>query len=155
MKNQGNSQVKDNKIDLIVKKYEQFTIFEEESIDSGFAGFNTIITSLKAFDECFSRKNYVNKFLRALHTKWRAKVMAIEESKDSSSLALDELITKKESSDDETSTSESNDEEFAMAVRDFKKFFKRKGRFVRQPRKENKSFWKRDDKKGKCDRKML
>ncbi|GJV20660.1 hypothetical protein Tco_1369680 [Tanacetum coccineum] len=149
---QGNSQVKDNKIDLLVQQYEQFTILEEESIDSGFARFNTIITSLKALDEGFSSKNYVRKFLRALHPKWRAKVTAIEESKDLSSLALDELIgnlkvhevvmekdseiyrgkkervksialkAKKESSDDETSTSESDDEEYAMAVRNFKKF---------------------------------
>nr|GFC72425.1 transposase, Ptta/En/Spm, transposase, Tnp1/En/Spm-like protein [Tanacetum cinerariifolium] len=44
------------------------------------------------------------------------------------------LKTKKESSDEECSTSESEDEEYAMAVRDFKKFFKRRGRFVRQPR---------------------
>ncbi|GJS82608.1 retrovirus-related pol polyprotein from transposon TNT 1-94 [Tanacetum coccineum] len=116
-----------------------------QQIDSGFARFNTIITSLKALDEGFSSKNYVRKFLRALHPKWRAKVTAIEESKDLSSLALDELIgnlkvhevvmekdskiykgkkeriksialkAKKESSDDETSTSESDDEEYAMA----------------------------------------
>ncbi|GKA73901.1 hypothetical protein Tco_0780203 [Tanacetum coccineum] len=153
---QGNSQVKDNKIDLLVQQYEQFTILEEESIDSGFARFNTIITSLKALDEGFSSKNYVRKFLRALHPKWRAKVTAIEESKDLSS--LDELIdnlkvhevvmekdseiyrgkkeriksitlkAKKKSSDNETSTSESDDEEYAMAVRNFKKFFRRKGK---------------------------
>ncbi|GKB55050.1 hypothetical protein Tco_0905803 [Tanacetum coccineum] len=65
---------------------------QEESIDSGFARFNTIITCLKALDEGFSSNNYVRKFLRALHPKWRAKVMAIEESKDLSPLALDELI---------------------------------------------------------------
>nr|GEV96008.1 reverse transcriptase domain-containing protein [Tanacetum cinerariifolium] len=82
----------DNKIDLLVQQFEQFTILEEESIDSEFARFNTIITSLKAFDEGFSSKNYVKKFIRALHPKWRARVMAIEESKDLSSLALDELI---------------------------------------------------------------
>ncbi|GJS86213.1 hypothetical protein Tco_0752754 [Tanacetum coccineum] len=58
----------------------------------GFARFNTTITSLKALDEGFSSKNYVRKFLRALHPKWRAKVTAIKESKDLSSLALDELI---------------------------------------------------------------
>ncbi|GKC91549.1 hypothetical protein Tco_1152198 [Tanacetum coccineum] len=69
---QGNSQVKDNIIDLLVQQYEQFTILEEESTDSGFARFSTIIISFKALDE--------------------AKVMAIEESKDLSSLALDELI---------------------------------------------------------------
>ncbi|GKC52000.1 hypothetical protein Tco_1074745 [Tanacetum coccineum] len=111
--------------------------------------------SLKALDEGYSSKNYVRKFLRALHPKWRANVMAIEESKDLTSLSLDELIgnlkvnemiikkdseivkakvqrkyltlkAKKESSDEECSTSGSKDEEYAMAVRDFKKFFKRR-----------------------------
>ncbi|GJT67234.1 hypothetical protein Tco_1018714 [Tanacetum coccineum] len=51
----------------------------------------------------------------------KAKVMAIEESKDLSSLALDEFIAKKESIDDETSTSGSDDEEYVMAVRNFKR----------------------------------
>ncbi|GKD30172.1 hypothetical protein Tco_1240950, partial [Tanacetum coccineum] len=84
-------------------------------------------------------------FLRALHPKWRAKVTTIEESKDLSSLALDELIgnlkvhevvmekdfeiyrgkkeiiksitlkAKKESSDDEALTSRRDDEDYAMA----------------------------------------
>ncbi|GJT78056.1 zf-CCHC domain-containing protein [Tanacetum coccineum] len=77
---------------LLVQQYEQFTIPKEESIDNAFARFNTIITSLKALDEGFSSKNYVRKFLRALHPKWRAKVTSIEESKDLTSLSLDELI---------------------------------------------------------------
>ncbi|GJX98252.1 hypothetical protein Tco_0355271 [Tanacetum coccineum] len=72
------------------KEYER--IFMYESIDSAFARFNTIITSLKALDEGYSSKNYVRKFLRALHPKWRAKVTAIEESKDLTSLSLDDLI---------------------------------------------------------------
>ncbi|GJR46850.1 hypothetical protein Tco_1314953 [Tanacetum coccineum] len=50
------------------------------------------MSSLKALDEGYSSKNYVRKFLRALHPKWRAKVTAIEESKDLTSLSLDELI---------------------------------------------------------------
>ncbi|GJY29350.1 hypothetical protein Tco_0405117 [Tanacetum coccineum] len=86
------SQVKDNKIDLRVQQYEQFTIPKEESIDNGFARFNTIITSLKELDGGFSSKHYVRKLFRALHPKWRAKVTAIEESKDLTSLSLDELI---------------------------------------------------------------
>nr|GEV27203.1 retrovirus-related Pol polyprotein from transposon TNT 1-94 [Tanacetum cinerariifolium] len=116
---QGNSQVKDNKIDLLVQQYEQVTILEEESIDSGFARFNTIITSLKALDEGFSSKNYVKTFLRALHPKWRAidnlKVHEVVMEKDFKiyrgkkerikSIALN---AKKESGDDETSTSGSD-----------------------------------------------
>ncbi|GJS49163.1 retrovirus-related pol polyprotein from transposon TNT 1-94 [Tanacetum coccineum] len=150
-----------------------------------FARFNTIITSLKALDEGYSSKNYVRKFFRALHPKWRAKVTAIEELKDLTSLSLDEIIgnlkvhemiikkdskivkakvkrkslalkAKKESSDEECSTSGSKDEEYAMAVRDFKKFFKRRGRFVRQPRNDKKIFQGScDDKNGKSDRKCF
>ncbi|GJX49480.1 zf-CCHC domain-containing protein [Tanacetum coccineum] len=132
---------------------------------------------LKALDEGFSSKNCVRKFLRALHPKWRAKVTAIEESKNLTTLSLDELIgnlkvyeevikkdsetvkskreqsrsialkARKESSDDDSSTSDSEDEEYAMAVRDFKKFFKRRGRFVRQPHEERKSFQRNKDDK--------
>ncbi|GJY61151.1 zf-CCHC domain-containing protein [Tanacetum coccineum] len=81
--------------------------------------------------------------------------MATKESKDLLSLALDELIAKKEFSDDETWTSKSDDEEYDMAIRNFKKFFISKGRFVRQPREEKKSFRQRDDKKDKSDRKCF
>ncbi|GJX61405.1 RNA-directed DNA polymerase, eukaryota [Tanacetum coccineum] len=118
---------------------------EGESIDNGFARFNTIITNLKSLDKGFSSKNYVRKFLRTLHPKWRAKVTAIEESKDLTSLSLDELIgnlkvyeviikkdsemikdkreqsrslalkAKKEFSDEDSSTSDSEDEKYAMA----------------------------------------
>ncbi|GKB33802.1 alpha/beta hydrolases superfamily protein [Tanacetum coccineum] len=42
-----------------------------------------------------------------------------------------------------------------MAVRNYKKFFRRKGKFVRQPREEKKSFRKRDEKKGKSDQKCF
>ncbi|GJT92314.1 zf-CCHC domain-containing protein [Tanacetum coccineum] len=99
-----------------------------------------------------------NKAKMGTSSKWRAKVTAIEESMDLTSLSLDELIgnlkvyeviikkdsemikgkreqsrslalkAKNESSDEESSTSDSEDEEYAMAVRDFKKFFKRRGR---------------------------
>ncbi|GJS35674.1 retrovirus-related pol polyprotein from transposon TNT 1-94 [Tanacetum coccineum] len=66
------------------------------------------------------------------------------------------LKAKKESSDEECSTFGSEDEEYAMAVRDFKKFFKRRGRFVRQPRNNKKMFQRsRGDKNGKSDRKCF
>nr|GFB95030.1 UBN2 domain-containing protein [Tanacetum cinerariifolium] len=91
----------------------------------------------------------------ALHPKWRAKVTAIEDSKDLTLLSLDELIgnlkvyeviikkdseivkgkrersrslalkAKKESSDKESLTSGSKDGEYPIAVRNFTKFFKR------------------------------
>ncbi|GKD71266.1 hypothetical protein Tco_1325356, partial [Tanacetum coccineum] len=66
------------------------------------------------------------------------------------------LKAKKESSDEECLTSGSEDEEYVMAVRDFKKFFKRRGRFARQPWNNKKAFQRsRDDKNGKGDRKCF
>nr|GEV84679.1 uncharacterized mitochondrial protein AtMg00810-like [Tanacetum cinerariifolium] len=133
----------------------------------------------------YSSKNYVRNFLRALHPKWRAKVTTIKESKDLTSLSLDKLIrnlevhdmiikkdskivkakgerkslalkAKKETSDEECSTFRSEDKEYAMAVRDFKKFFKRRGRFVRQPQNDKRMLQiSRDDKNGISDRKCF
>ncbi|GJV57623.1 putative ribonuclease H-like domain-containing protein [Tanacetum coccineum] len=111
----------------------------------------------------------------------RAKVTTIEESNDLTLLSLDELIgnlkvhemiikkdkakgerrslalkAKKESSDEECSTFGSKDEEYATAVRDFKKFFKRRGRFVRQPGNDKNTFQRsRDDKNDKSNRKCF
>ncbi|GKD42505.1 UBN2 domain-containing protein, partial [Tanacetum coccineum] len=127
-------------------------------------------------------RNRVRKFLRALPTKWLLKVMAIEESKDLSTLPLDELIgnlkvyevvlendletsrNKKEKykslalkerkviSEIEATSSDSNDEEYVMAVRDFKKFFRRRGNFVRQPHDNKRNFRKaKEDKKDKIE----
>nr|GEV53475.1 hypothetical protein [Tanacetum cinerariifolium] len=95
----------------------------------------------------------------------RAKVTAIEESKDLTSLSLDELIgnlkvyetinkkdskivkakgerkshalkAKKESSDKDSLTFGSEDEEYSIVVRDFKKFFKRRGKDCPKPLKD-------------------
>ncbi|GJV22823.1 hypothetical protein Tco_1375518 [Tanacetum coccineum] len=44
------------------------------------------------------------------------------------------------------SSSDSNDEEYAMAVRDFKIFFRRKGKFVRQPYVDNRTSKANEDK---------
>ena len=59
------------------------------------------------------------------------------------------LKARKESSDEECSSSESEDEEYAMAVRDFKKFFKRRGKYVRQPYAENKIIQRSKDDRNK------
>nr|GEX89163.1 zf-CCHC domain-containing protein/UBN2 domain-containing protein [Tanacetum cinerariifolium] len=126
------------------------------------------------------------KFLRDLLTKWRPKVTAIEESKDLLALPLDELIgnlnvyevvlkkdleiskNKKEKykslalkerkvlSEEYATYSDSDDEEYAMALRDFKKFFRRRGKFVRQPYDDKKNFRKvKEDKKEKDDRRCF
>ncbi|GKC51384.1 zf-CCHC domain-containing protein, partial [Tanacetum coccineum] len=148
--------------------------------------YNALPHLLKALDESYSSKNYVRKFLRALHPKWRAKVTAIEESKNLTTLPLDELIrnlkvyeevikkdvemvkgkkeqsrsfalkVKKEVSDEDSPSSDSEDEEYAMAIKEFKKFFKRLGRFARQPQGDRKTFQRsRNDGYDKSERKCF
>nr|GEV83482.1 hypothetical protein [Tanacetum cinerariifolium] len=114
-----------------------------ESVDSAFARFNTIITSLKALDEePQSHEMIIKKDSKIVKDKVERKPIALK--------------AKKESSDEEYLTSGSEDEEYATAVRDFKKFFKRRGRFVRQPRNDKKTFQRsRDDKNEKSDRKCF
>ncbi|GKC11398.1 hypothetical protein Tco_1008180, partial [Tanacetum coccineum] len=125
-------------------------------------------------------ENFLGHFIRN-----GAKVTAIEESKDLTSLSLDELIgnlkvyeviikkyselvkgkreqnkslalkAKKEYHED-NSTFDSEYEEYTMVMRDFKKFFKRRGRFVRQPHDKRKSSQRnKDDKNDKCERKCF
>nr|GEW07517.1 hypothetical protein [Tanacetum cinerariifolium] len=66
------------------------------------------------------------------------------------------LKAKKESSDEDSSNFDSEDEEYAMALKEFKKFFKRRGRFVRQPRNERKSFQRsRSNNDGNSERKCF
>ncbi|GKB28934.1 hypothetical protein Tco_0868335 [Tanacetum coccineum] len=96
----------------------------------------------------------------ALHPKWRAKVTAIEESNNLTTLSLDELIgnlkvyeevikkdsetvkskreqsrsialkARKDSSDDNSSTSDSEDEEYCQGRNRLQKFFKRLKRTI-------------------------
>nr|GFA89621.1 hypothetical protein [Tanacetum cinerariifolium] len=128
----------------ISKTFKNFPPTSQSLLDSAFPRFNTIIISLKALDEGYSSKNYVKKFLRALHPEWRAKFTAIEESKDLTLLSFDELIRnlklheliinkdskivkgkgerrsltlkdKNESMDEESLTSGSEDEEYVMS----------------------------------------
>ncbi|GJV28771.1 zf-CCHC domain-containing protein [Tanacetum coccineum] len=129
--------------------------------------------------------NTAKEIWKTLLITHQAKVTAIEELKDLTSLSLVELIrnlkvhemiikkdseivkakgerkslalkAKKQSINEESLTSGSEDEEYAMAVRDFKKFFNRRGRFLRQPLNDKKTFRRsRDDKNGKSNRKCF
>ncbi|GJY79829.1 hypothetical protein Tco_0485630 [Tanacetum coccineum] len=118
--------------------------------------------------------------------KWSLEIRAIKESKNLTTLPLDELIrnlkvyeevikkdfetvkgkkeqirslalkVKKKVSDEDSPSSDSEDEVYAMAVKEFKKFFKRRGRFVRQPRGDRKIFQRsKNNGYGKSERKYF
>ncbi|GJX76498.1 hypothetical protein Tco_0323309 [Tanacetum coccineum] len=69
---------------------------------------------------------------------------------DEAKMVLHNALPKKEY--ERIFISKSDDEEYAIAVRDFKKFFRRRGKFVRQPHDDKKNFRKiKEDKKDKED----
>nr|GEX82029.1 putative reverse transcriptase domain-containing protein [Tanacetum cinerariifolium] len=104
--------------------------------------------------DAISRKERVNpKRVRAMnmipHSSIKDRILAAQREKDSKivkakverkSLALK---ARKESSDEECLTFGSEDEEYVMAVRDYRKFFKRRGIFARDKKTFQRS---RDDK---------
>ncbi|GKD76224.1 zf-CCHC domain-containing protein [Tanacetum coccineum] len=59
-------------------------------------------------------------------------------------------------SEEDASSSDRNDKEYAMAVRDFKKFFRRRDKFFRPPYDDKKNFQKaKEDKREKEDRRCF
>ncbi|GJS92498.1 hypothetical protein Tco_0799466 [Tanacetum coccineum] len=119
-------QVKDNKIDLFIQKYEEFLITDDETTDCAFSRFNTIITSLKALDESFSSRKTM--LLDELVGNLKVYEVVLEKDLEIAKNKKEKykslaLKAKQVLSDDDTSSLDSNDEEYAMAIRDFKKFF--------------------------------
>ncbi|GJT55652.1 retrovirus-related pol polyprotein from transposon TNT 1-94 [Tanacetum coccineum] len=79
---------------FMCKTAKEFSISNEETIDSVFTRFNAIVSSLKSLDPDYSSKNHVRKFLHSIPLKWRSKVTTIKEAKDLATLPLNELIGK-------------------------------------------------------------
>ncbi|GJU46046.1 zf-CCHC domain-containing protein [Tanacetum coccineum] len=141
---------------FMCKTAKEFSISNEETIDSGFTRFNAIVTSLKSLDSDYSSKNHVRKFLRALPLKWRAKVYEMILDNDGvaskitkekvKSLALKPKVTREQTSDDSDSQGGSDEyideeeeeaEAFNLMARNFCKFFRKGNRYWRDNRLSN------------------
>ena len=121
-----------------------------------FTHFTDITNCLKNLGRMYSNSEYIRKILRSLLRAWEAKVTAIQEAKDLSTLPLKELLgslmthelmmqqksedederkrkkviaLKATSEDDEDSGSgeEESDNELAFLTKKFRKFLKRRG----------------------------
>ncbi|GJT25219.1 zf-CCHC domain-containing protein [Tanacetum coccineum] len=101
--------------------WDTLLITHQESKNLTTIPLDELIGSLKDYEEVI-KKNFE---------------MVKDKKEQSRSLALK---VKKEVSDEDISSSDSEDEEYAMTVKEFKKFFKRRERFVRQPRGDRKTF---------------
>ncbi|XP_074293239.1 uncharacterized protein LOC141620207 [Silene latifolia] len=89
---EGTVQVKKQRIDLLMQRYESFRMQDDESIKSMSSRFSNITNELSNLGRQFKTKDIVRKILRSLTKKWRQKVMAIEEARDLTTLTYEALM---------------------------------------------------------------
>ena len=143
---EGTSQVKQSRIELLMRQYELFDMGDRENVMDMYTRFTHITNELKSLGKSFTTEELVRKILRILPRSWEAKVTAIQEAKDMNKITLDELIgnlqtyelrknsqQKEEAKKDrglalkalEDDDSDLEEEEMAMMTQKFKKFFKK------------------------------
>ena len=77
---------------MLVHKYELFKMKSNESIPGMFTRFTDIINNLKNLGRAYTNAELCRKILWSLSHSWKAKVTAIQEAKDMSTLKLEELL---------------------------------------------------------------
>jgi len=89
---EGNKKVKEAKATMLVHQYELFRMKEDESIETMYSRFQTLVSGLQILKKSYVASDHVNKILRSLPAKWRLKVTAIAEAKDLNTLSAKDLI---------------------------------------------------------------
>jgi len=90
---EGNKKVREAKATMLVHQYELFRMKEDESIETMYSRFQTLVSGLQILKKSYVASDHVNKILRSLPVKWRPKVTAIEEAKDLNTLSVEDLIS--------------------------------------------------------------
>ena len=79
---EGMKKVKDTKLQMLTTRFEELKMSENESFDSFYSKLNEVVVSKFNLGEKTEDSKIVRKILRSLPESFRAKVIAIEESKD-------------------------------------------------------------------------
>ena len=173
---EGTKKVKDTKLQMLTTRFEELKMSEDKSFDSFYRKLNEVVISKFNLGEKTEDLKVVQKILRSLPKSFRAKVTAIEESKDldeikvhgligslqtyelslpiqrkSKSLALKTVNERVEAHD--SSNENVVEKDVAYLTKNFRKFlkFKNNGKFgdkgkFTSSRKEKKDFKKREGK---------
>ena len=84
--------VKDTKLQMLTTRFEELKMSEDESFDSFYSKLNEVVVSKFNLGEKMEDSKIVRKILRSLSESFRAKMIAIEESKDLDDIKVQELI---------------------------------------------------------------
>ncbi|MQM16315.1 hypothetical protein Taro_049271 [Colocasia esculenta] len=88
----GTFEVRETKASILVSEYEMFKMKSDETISEMFARFMLLVNGLKRLGKDYSNSDLVRKVLRSLPSAWHTKATIIEDSKNLSTMQLDELI---------------------------------------------------------------
>ncbi|KAJ8900207.1 hypothetical protein K2173_024847 [Erythroxylum novogranatense] len=91
VKYQGNTRVKRAQLQALRKEFEILQMKHGESVSDYFARTLTFVNKLKANGEDKGNTGVVEKILRSMTPKFNYIVCSIEESKDTSTMTIDEL----------------------------------------------------------------
>ena len=89
---EGMKKVEDTKLQMLTNRLEELKMGEDESFDSFYSKLNEVVISKFNLEEKTEDSKVVRKILRSLPESFRAKVAAIEESKDLDDIKVQELI---------------------------------------------------------------
>ena len=89
---EGSEHVKRNKLSLLTRKYELFTMEEGEDVQVMFSRFQTILNELRSLGRTYDNYDHIDKILRSLSRKWRPQVTALRAAKNLETMSLEELI---------------------------------------------------------------
>ena len=89
---EGTKKVKDTKLQMLTTRFEELKMGDDEAFDSFYEKLNEIEIAKLNLGEKIKDAKVVRKILRSLPKSFRAKVTAIEESKDLDEIKIQELI---------------------------------------------------------------
>ena len=84
--------MKDIKLQMLTTRFKELKMSKDESFDSFYSKLNEVVVSKFNLGEKTEDSKIVRKILRLLSESFRAKVTAIEESKDLDDIKVQELI---------------------------------------------------------------
>ena len=89
----GTKKVKDTKLQMLITLFEELKMSEDEFFDSFYSKLNEVVVNKFNLGEKTKDSKIVRKILRSLPENFRAKVTAIEETKDLDDIKVQELIS--------------------------------------------------------------
>ncbi|KAJ9702803.1 hypothetical protein PVL29_004509 [Vitis rotundifolia] len=130
---EGTNAVKVSKLQMLTSRFKTIRMDDHETFGEFNAKLMDIVNSSFNLGEPISNSKVVRKILRSLPKRFRAKVTAIEESKDVDSLKIDELVAKGialKAIKEESLSSESEDDE-KMSKGELTKFAKKFKKYMK------------------------